>query len=88
MDTTEMIDRLKTAQALLDEVSNALDDKGSPCACCGFVVRSNFDDYQGKQAISGASNRREKLVERLVTGNWQGRELAPVVTAETMRGAG
>ena len=86
MTPGEMGEKLKAAIALLEEVGDEMNTSARACQCCGLSVRESMDDYQGKLAIDGAVGRVTKLYERLYNGEWQGREMAPVVTAQSLRG--
>lgn len=88
MDAITMAEKLKHIVALIEEVSDELNDRSKPCECCGLVVRESMDDYQAKQALDGAANRVTRLYEKLVDGAWQGREMAPVQSAADARRKG
>lgn len=81
-----MADRLKLAIGLIEEVAEQMNTAGKVCECCGITRRENMDDYQGRQALDAASQRLIKLYEKLYEGTWEGREIAPVVGASTLRG--
>lgn len=83
-----LAERLKLCLSILEEIGDDMNTASSACTCCGLTRRENMDDYQAKQSIEGAANRISKLYEKLFDGEWSGRELVPVVDAETLRGDG
>lgn len=80
-----LAEKIKTVLSLLEEIADDMDDSGTTCACCGLLVRKNMTDFQAKQATEAAANRIARLYEKLFDGTWPGRELAPVVSASTIR---
>lgn len=88
MDPITMAEKLKQIVALIEEVSDDLNDRSKACECCGLSVRESMYDYQAKQALDGAAGRVVRLYEKLVDGTWQGREMAPVKNASDVRRGG
>jgi hypothetical protein len=86
MDAISLGERLKTVIRLLEEVGADMNDRTRVCDCCGLAVRQNMDDYQAKQAVDAAASRIVKLYDKLYEGEWAGREIAPVVSAQRKRG--
>ncbi len=87
MDAIVLSQKLKTILSLLEEIGDSMNVRTSVCDCCGIVVRQNMDDYQAKQATDASANRIAKLYEKLMDGEWDGREIAPVVSADRARGS-
>jgi hypothetical protein len=85
MDPVEFANKMKAVLAQLDELAEDMDESTRTCGDCGLVVRTNMDDYQGKQAFEAAGTRVSKMYEKLVNGQWPGRSLVPVVDASTLR---
>lgn len=86
MTSEEMLEKLESAIAHIDDISNAMNDRAKECACCGLSVRDSMDDYVAKQALEAAAQRLSKLYSKLLDG-WPGRELGLVVQARTLRGS-
>lgn len=80
-----MLDALVEARALIRQVSAELNMNATACKCCGVVVRENLDDYNAGQALDACLSRLDKLVERLRTGQWKGREVVPMTDAASLR---
>lgn len=88
LSPTELSERLRRLLAECEDLAEAMNEKGTPCSCCGLVKRENMDDYQAKQALEACSGRIAKLVEKLHNGQWQGREYVAVTSAESLRSKG
>ena len=78
--------RLKTVMGVLEDLSEQMNDSASPCKACGVSIRENMDDYRAKQSLDAVLERLGKMYSALFDGAWHGREIAPVVTAESIRG--
>lgn len=86
MTPAELATALKHVLSAIDDIAAEMNDESIACKCCGLVKRTNFDDHQAKQALEGAYGRLVKLYEKLMAGEWQGREMAPVAQASELRG--
>jgi len=85
LSAADIGERLKAAIGIIEEISEEMDDTAVVCSQCAINHRRNMDDYKAKQALEAAADRLSKLYDMIYEGKWQGRELAPVVTAESVR---
>lgn len=85
MPPAELGEKLRLVAQLADEIAADLDDSARACDHCGLQVRANMDDYQAKQGLDAVLSRIVRLREKLMAGEWKGRELAPVVNASDVR---
>lgn len=85
MTPLELAERMKLVIAMLAEMSNEMNTRGSACECCSLVLRENLDDYQATLALEASKQRIEKLHKKLVSGEWKERDIAGVLRAEDVR---
>lgn len=85
MTNAEILRHLEMAFSLVESVKAEMNTATKSCPCCGVSVRENLDDHNASQALDAAAVRLRKLSEKLRSGDWSGREIAPVVQAEVLR---